>query len=108
MFVSSLFLFYEYHDGSLPRVPQPATGRIYPSNNHGSIVYLTRSENELLEILQFGGAVPFIVAFVLNRRWRVFVDPLETLSPEQRYKVLHGPNTDYEKIRETYKTEDKP
>jgi hypothetical protein len=106
--VSSIFLFYEFHDGSLPTVPQPAAGRIYPSNNHGSIVYLTRSEMSLLELLQFGSAVPFFAAFFVNRRWRVFVDPLEGLTFEQRYKVLHGRVSGYRKARESYDAKDKP
>jgi hypothetical protein len=31
-------------------------------------------------------------------------DPWQTLSPEQRYKILHGPDLNYEKIRATYET----
>lgn len=106
MFISSLYLFYLYHDGHLPNSPQPTIGRVYPSNNHGSVVYLTRSENNLLKFLQFGGMIPFLVGFILNRRWRVFIDPLEGLSHKERYKVLHGPYLDYDKVRETYKTKD--
>jgi hypothetical protein len=106
MFVFSLYIFHAYHYGNLPRLPQPETGRIIPSNNHGSVVYLTREEDSLLQILQFGGTVPFFIGFILNRRWRVVVHPLEGLPAEQRYKILHGPSTDYKKVRETYRTKD--
>jgi hypothetical protein len=106
MFMSSLCLFYYYHYSDRPNVPRPEVGRIYSSNSHGSVVYLTRSENYLLNILVFGGILPVLVGFLLNKRWRVFVDPLEGLSAEERYKVLHGPRADYKKVRETYKTKE--
>ena len=106
MFLSSLYLFYSYHGGHLPKVPQPAIGRVFPSSNHGSIVYLTRWESNFLNILQLGGIIPFFVGFFLNWRWRVFVDPLEGRSSEERYKVLHGSHMDYENVRKTYKTKD--
>jgi hypothetical protein len=89
---SSLYLFYYYHDGHLPNSPQPMIGRVYPSNNHGSIVYLNQSEHDLIVGLQFSILIPLLVGFVLNYKWRVFTDPLEGLSPEQRYKIFHGRN----------------
>ena len=90
LFISSSLLFHYYHGGHLPRYPQPTVGRVYPSSNHGSIVYLTRSEHNLLVALRLSGLIPFFVGFILNKKWRVFVDPLESLSPEQRYEILHG------------------
>jgi len=72
MGLASIYLFYSYHYGTLPAIPRPDLGRVYPSNNHGSIVYLTQSENDLLNVLQFGGVIPFLVGFFLNGRWGVF------------------------------------
>jgi hypothetical protein len=44
-------LFYQYQ-GTLPRRPAPASGRVYPLNVHGIVVYQTRAErNRLDEIL---------------------------------------------------------
>ena len=69
---SWLYLFFYYHDGHLPVSPQPEIGRVYPSNNHGSVVYLTRAEDNLLTGLGFSVVVPFFIGYALNKRWRVF------------------------------------
>ena len=90
LLVSDVGLFYYFHNGHLPNLPIPAIGRVYPSNNHGSIVYLTKSENDFRTLLQLGGMLTFFIAFVLNKKWQVFKNPLEGLSPEQRYKILHS------------------
>jgi len=37
-------LFLGYHGSGRPTQPQPELGRVYPSNNHGSVVYLTDEE----------------------------------------------------------------
>ena len=42
-FPSFLWQFFQYQS-SLPRQPQPQFGRIFGSNNHGSVVYLTEEE----------------------------------------------------------------
>jgi len=89
--LSALYLFFYYHDGHLPKSPQPVIGRVYPSNNHGSIVYLNKSEHDLLLGLLLCFPLPFLVGVILNNKWRVFTDPLEGFSAEQRYKILHEP-----------------
>ena len=82
--------FFYFHDGHLPRNPQPESGRVYSSNNHGSVVYLNKQEDNLLLFLQLGAGVSFVIGYFLNHRWRVFTDPLAGLSQKQRYKILHG------------------
>jgi hypothetical protein len=87
----SFFVFQAYcHDGHLPNAPQQSTGHTYQSNNHGHMAYLTKTEHNLLIGLQIGGVAFFMLAFALNRRWRVHVDPLEGLTHQQRYNVLQG------------------
>jgi hypothetical protein len=97
-----LVTFYRFHDGHLPNVLQKSTGHIYESNNHGHLAYLTRSEHNLLIALQVGGIPFFLLAFILNRNWRINVHPLEGLTAQQRYNVLHGPKVDYAAVRKTY------
>lgn len=82
--------FSYFHDGHLPSVSQEATGRIYESNRHGHMAYLTKSEHEWLIAQQVTAGVVILLAFILNRKWRVTVDPLEGLTPQQRYNVVHG------------------
>ncbi|MFA7239237.1 MAG: hypothetical protein WC091_03930 [Sulfuricellaceae bacterium] len=36
---------------NLPRSPQPNIGRTFPHNVHGSVVYLTESEKNQLDVL---------------------------------------------------------
>jgi hypothetical protein len=87
----SFFVFQAYcHDGHLPNAPQQSTGHIYQSNNHGHMAYLAKSEHNLLIGLEIGGVAFFVLAFILNRTWRVHVHPLEGLTPQQRYNVLQG------------------
>lgn len=97
-----LVTFYHFHDGHLPNVSQQSTGHIYESNNHGHMAYLTGSEHTLLIGLQVGGVSFFLLGFGLNRKWRVSVHPLEGLTAQQRYNVLHGPKVDYAAVRKTY------
>lgn len=39
--------FSIYYSSSMPRTPDPAAGRIFPLNVHGTIVYLTKSQHLL-------------------------------------------------------------
>ena len=43
LFFSAIALWI-YYDGTRPTTPDPAVGRIYPLNTHGSIVYLLYEE----------------------------------------------------------------
>src|SRR5947208_12380785 len=40
-----------YYDSTRPRIPDSGADRIYRLNTHGSIVYLTRGEEFLLNVL---------------------------------------------------------
>jgi hypothetical protein len=42
-----------HYSNVLPRTPQPQLGRIYPINNHGTVVYLTEHEQSELTLLFF-------------------------------------------------------
>jgi hypothetical protein len=90
MFLSSMYLFSIFHDGQFPSHPEPRSGYIYESNNHGSIVYITLKQNLAFFILWIGALLLFGLAYRLNEKWRIWVDPLEKLTPSQRYKILHG------------------
>jgi hypothetical protein len=60
-FVVQLSLFLFHHSSGRPAYRQPELGRIHPSNNHGSIVYLTDEEatgQSLLTVLGFIGLFP--------------------------------------------------
>lgn len=60
-FTVQLGLFIGYHGSGRPAHRQPELGRIHPSNNHGSIVYLTDKEatgQSLLTIVCFMGLFP--------------------------------------------------
>lgn len=88
--IGFLVLFFYFHDGHLPNFAQPTMGRIYESNNHGSKVYLTRSEHDLVLGLQILAGIVFVVAFLLNKKWRVSVNPLEGMTPRQRENIRQG------------------
>ena len=49
-FPSHLWMFFQYHS-SRPSQRQTESGRVYPSNNHGSYVYLTAEEATGLSLL---------------------------------------------------------
>jgi hypothetical protein len=70
LWVSFIWLFLWFHNGHLPTAPQPDSGRLYASNNHGSVVYLTAAEDRTLTALQFGGLGLVVVGIVLDRRFR--------------------------------------
>jgi hypothetical protein len=48
----AMFLMYS---SSKPQVPQPQEGRTYDINNHGSVVYLTKSEYYRMWGIGFSG-----------------------------------------------------
>jgi hypothetical protein len=58
---------------TLPRIPNQKTGRIYPRNIHGIVVYQTRAENDRLETIQYSSitvfAIGFFTLFLYERRW---------------------------------------
>ena len=63
-------VWYDYYD-TLPRSPQPATGRTCRMNMHGVAVYASRRERRLLALWE---NVPFIV-FVAGGVAPTLMDP---------------------------------
>ena len=62
-----------HYDSTRPRIPDPGAGRIYRLNTHGSIVYLTRGEEFLLNVLLLTSGVCFVAAVcvdILRSPWR--------------------------------------
>jgi len=91
--ISALCLFYSYQ-GTRPKSAQPEIGRIYASNNHGSIVYLTKDEDSLLTYLEYGGLICWVVGIYLGNKFKISKDPLEGVPQDLRYKILHGKKDD--------------
>jgi len=67
-FALKLFLFYYLMDIS-PRTPNIATGQVWPLNNHGYIVYITRSQNIVQYVLFYAFIALGLAAGGLNIRW---------------------------------------
>ncbi len=65
-----VFLYYmflgEQFTHTRPREANPSTGRIYPLNNHGYVVYLTNSEQHRLHILVWTAAFSFLIAVLIG------------------------------------------
>ena len=66
------YLWYQY-DGTRPRRPDASSGRLYPLNTHGHLVYLNKQEDARLTGLTvltfglFGTAILIDVLFVARR-----------------------------------------
>lgn len=88
--VAFLVSFFYFHDGHLPNVMQESTGRIYESNNHGHMAYLNKAEHYWLVTLQIAIGGLFVFGWILNRKWRVYVHPLEGMTHQQRYNIAQG------------------
>ncbi len=100
------FALSSYYSSTRPRQPDPATGRIYELNQHGSYAYLTADEHWTLLLLEFSG-IPFvIVGGLLARFWRVRLHPLDDYPKDVRERVYREPRRDYEKVRATYHDDD--
>jgi len=94
-----------HFDQTRPTHPDAASGRVYPQNTHGSIVYLNASEQSRLRRLSWGSGLIFLVAVLLGRWWQV---PRRAywhdLPKDVRDRLLNNPSYDYEKARATYDT----
>ena len=53
--LAALYGYSTHYTYANPKAPEPQSGRIYPHNNHGAVVYL--NEDELLTIRLAGGAL---------------------------------------------------
>jgi hypothetical protein len=58
-----LFLHY---DATRPTFSQAKEGEVYPSNNHGHVVYLSEQDERQLNLLQGAAFCFFVVGFVLD------------------------------------------
>jgi len=63
-FVTHLWLFYSYF-GSRPRRPEPELGFLYKLNNHGSIVYVSKTETTGLALLMIAFAIAGLATLVV-------------------------------------------
>lgn len=79
-------VLFEHYSATRPRRPDISSGRIYQLDNHGSYVYLTKSEQWRLRRLEFGGLPFFITAALIERK---------------------RPREDLDKIRATYESKGK-
>jgi len=77
--ISSLLLFVHIHGN-----------HTFASNNHGIAIYLPGRQHNIFLALQFGAYATFLIGFLLNRRWRVFADPLEEFMGKRRDKILRN------------------
>ena len=73
LFFSAIAL-WTYYDRTRPPTPDPAVGRIYPLNTHGSIVYLLYEERVrlygLIGAALIAGVVMIGIDVLLRRRER--------------------------------------
>ena len=73
-----------YYMETMPRVPQPHLGLIHPLNIHGTIVYITGTENDVLDWLRWGATVCGIGGGILQAVFKVF--------PGSKDSFRSGPN----------------
>lgn len=62
----SWFFVWKYFDAHESKVAQPDSGRVYPLNTHGSIVYLTPVEHYVLYSLMSAGVALFLLTIVFH------------------------------------------
>jgi hypothetical protein len=60
----SSFFVWKYFDANGLRIPDLQSGKIYPLNTHGSVVYLTCHEHYFLYGLMLAGMVLFLLTIV--------------------------------------------
>jgi hypothetical protein len=68
----SFIALFEHYSATRPHRADVSSGRIYQLNNHGSYAYLTKSEQQRLWCLEFGGIPFFLAALVMTRFDREF------------------------------------
>lgn len=62
---SSIFIWL-YFDANRSKVARPESGRIFPLDTHGSVVYLTVGEHYFLYGLMGAAAFLFLIAALLD------------------------------------------
>ena len=106
LWLSFIYLTMRF-DATRPTHPDVASGRLYPQNTHGSIVYLNAAERFRLQCLGWGSGATFLVAVLLGKWWKVPLKrggPLDDLPREVRQRILNSPPYDYQTARATYET----
>ena len=69
-FFAFLYVFFSYHS-SRPDHPDPPTGRVFGSSNHGSMAYLTAVEATGLALLLIMSMLGFILrGTVVSKEYR--------------------------------------
>jgi hypothetical protein len=101
LWIGSSVLFAYFHDGHLPRTSQPAIGRVYVSNDHGRIAFLTRDENYLFNALQVSAFIVFGLGFAADRRWKAHPQTDKTSISDLRQQNIVDP-ADYRAARASY------
>jgi hypothetical protein len=71
-FFASLFFAISFYYPDLPHKPEPELGRIYPINNHGFLLYLTKQEDFEQTLASVIAVVLFAAAAILDRFFDAF------------------------------------
>lgn len=77
--IASLLLIAYLADNRLPII-----GRL---GAYGSYSYFANHARAIFLSLQIGCYAVFLIGYYLNRRWRVFADPLERLAAKRGYGI---------------------
>ena len=79
-------LFFHY-DATRPTIPQSNQGRVYPSNNHGHVVYLLEQDEDRLNLLQWGAFSLFMIAVALDyvQRQQLTASQIQTFARSSFY-----------------------
>jgi hypothetical protein len=59
------YFWYSYFDAG-PREPDYASGHVIPLNNHGSVHYLTASQDQNITRMEFAAFLLFAVGFLIQ------------------------------------------
>jgi len=62
----SSFFLWKYFDAHRTRMAQPDSGKVYPLNTHGSVVYLTSGEHYFLYGLIGAGIAFFLLTVIFH------------------------------------------
>lgn len=71
-FFLSFALSLSFYYRGLPHNPQPEIGRIYPLNNHGYLLYMTRQEDIEQRVCAYAGLGLFVLMLIVNHLFQPF------------------------------------
>jgi hypothetical protein len=66
--VMAYFAMNHYFQSHRPHTMDPPSGRVYPLKHRGSIAYLTKQEDRLLQIIEFAPYGFLIAALLIHNR----------------------------------------